>query len=227
MREKSKVRQLEIGPELRAQVKEYLEKQGYEITEGAKLLGKSGIEHTFDMLAQRDDGFTTYTIAICIAAGGNSETEAGTVFSFANKAYDTSIQDRVLIAIPGLGQEAKELAQKQRIKVIDGERIESLLDLKPMPPVKPKEPFRFETKDQLVGSLANLGYKVEEKAKVRGRSGVEYTFDILAYTDIDEVGHSLGIDFLSGEREISLEQVVLFDTKAYEVGIDDKVIVVS
>ncbi len=221
------MRQLEIGPELRAQVKEYLEKQGYEITEGAKLLGKSGIEHTFDMLAQRDDGFTTYTIAICIAAGGNSETEAGTVFSFANKAYDTSIQDRVLIAIPGLGQEAKELAQKQRIKVIDGERIESLLDLKPMPPVKPKEPFRFETKDQLVGSLANLGYKVEEKAKVRGRSGVEYTFDILAYTDIDEVGHSLGIDFLSGEREISLEQVVLFDTKAYEVGIDDKVIVVS
>ncbi len=221
------MRQLEIGPELRAQVKEYLEKQGYEITEGAKLLGKSGIEHTFDMLAQRDDGFTTYTIAICIAAGGNSETEAGSVFSFANKAYDTSIQDRVLIAIPGLGQEAKELAQKQRIKVIDGERIESLLDLKPMPPVKPKEPFRFETKEQLVESLANLGYKVEEKAKVRGRSGVEYTFDILAYTDIDEVGHSLGIDFLSGEKEISLEQVALFDTKAYEVGIDDKVIVVS
>ena len=220
------MRQLEIGPELRSQVREYLKKQGYEITEGAKLPGKSGVEHTFDMLAQRDDGFATHTIAICITAGSDSETEAGTVFSFANKAYDASIQERILIAIPELSQEAKELAQKQRIKVINKEQIESLLNLKPKPPVKPKEPFRFETKEQLVESLANLGYRVEEKAKVRGRSGVEYSFDILAYTDIDGVGHSLGIDFLNGEKEISLEQVSLFDTKAYEVGIDDKVIVV-
>ena len=224
------MRQLEIGPELTARVKGYLEKQGYKITEGAKLVGKSGIEHTFDMLAQRDDGFTTYNIAICTTTGGNSEKEAATVFSFANRAYDADIQERVLIAIPGLGEEAKALAQKQRVKVIDGSRIESLLDLKsltPTPPVKLSEPFKFETKEQLVKSLANLGYKVEEKAKVRGRSGVEYTFDILAYADIDQVGHSLGVDFLSGEREISLEQVALFDTKAYEVGIDDKVIVVS
>jgi len=49
----------------------------------------------------------------------------------------------------------------------------------------------------------------------------------LSYTDIDQGGHSLGIDFLRAEKEISLEQVALFDTKAYEVGIDDKVIVVS
>ena len=221
------MRQLEIGPELRAQIREYLRKQGYEITEGAKLLGKSGIEHTFDMLAQRDDGFTTYTIAICIAAGGDRDTEVGTIFSFANKTYDTGIHNRVLIAIPGFTQEAKQLAKKQRIKVIDGEQIEALLDLKPVQLVKPKEPFRFETKDQLVESLANLGYMVEEEAKVRGGSGIEYTFDILAYTDIDQVGQSIGIDFLTGEEEVGLEQVSLFDTKAYEVGIDDKVIVVS
>jgi len=219
------VRQVEIGPELKSQVKEYLEKQGYEITEGAKLLGKSGVEHTFDMLAQKDDGFATHTIAICITAGGNSDTEAGTVFSFANKAYDAGIQERIFIAIPELSQEAKELAEKQRIKVINKAQIESLLNLKPKPPVKPKEPFRFGTKEQFMESLANRGYRVEEKAKVRGRSGVEYIFDILAYTDVDGVGHSLGIDFLNGTKEISLEQVALFDTKAYEVGIDDKIIV--
>jgi len=227
LRVEGKMRQLEIGPELRAQIREYLQKQGYEITERAKLFGKSGIEHTFDMLAQRDDGFTTHTLAICIAAGGDRDIEAGTIFSFANKAYDTGIHSRVLIAIPGFAREAKQLAKKQRIKVIDGEQIEALLDLKPMRPVKPKEPFRFETKDQLVESLANLGYRVEEEAKVQGGSGIEYTFDILAYTDIDQVGQSIGIDFLTGEEEVGLEQVSLFDTKAYEVGIDDKVIVVS
>ena len=225
--EEDKVHQLENGPELRNQIREYLQKQGYEITEGAKLLGKSGIEHIFDMLAQRDDGFTSHTVAVCITAGGNKEMEVGTIFSFANKAYDTGIHERVLIAIPKLSHEAKQLARKQRIKVIAREQIKSLLDLKPMPPVKPKEPFKFETKEQLVESLANLGYRVEEKAKVRGRSGVEYTFDVLAYIDSAQVSHGLGIDFLTGEKEVTLEQISLFDTKAYEVGIDDKAIVVS
>lgn len=227
LRGESKVHQMEIGPELRAWVRAYLEKQGYEVTEGARLLGKSGIEHTFDMLAQRNDGFATSTVAICIAPGGDREMEVGTIFSFANKAYDSGIPNRVLIAIPGLSQEANQLAQKQRIKVIDSEQVEALLNSKPMKAVKPKVPFRFETRDQLVESLINLGYKVEENAKIRGRSGVEYAFDILAHTDIDQVSHSLGIDFLAGEEEVSLEQVSIFDTKAYEVGIDDKVIVVS
>jgi len=221
------MRQLEVGPELKAQVREYLRKQGYEITEGAKLVGKSGIEHTFDMLAQKDDGFTTYTIAICFAAGGDRQAEVNTIFSFANKAYDTGILTRVLVATPELSPEAKQLAQKQRIKVVAAEEIETLFESKPVSPLKAKQPFRFETKEQLVESLVNLGYRVEEKAKVRGRSGVEYTFDILAYSNSDRVGQSLGIDFLSADEEVSLEQVSLFDTKAYEVGIDDKTIIVS
>ncbi len=224
---KSKVKQLEVESELRTKISDYLQKQGYEITEGAKRFGKSGIEHTFDMLAKRDDDFTSYTIAICIAPGGDRGTEAATIFSFANKAYDTGILDRILMATPGLSQEARQLAQKQRIKVIDGETIEEVLALETIQPVKPDEPFSFETKDQLVKSLTSRGYRIEERAKVQGRSGVEYTFDILAYSHDNQISHSLGIDFLSGEKEVSLEQVSLFDTKAYEVGIDDKAIVVS
>ena len=68
-----KMRQTRMSPQLRTQIREYLEQQGYAVTEEAKLLGKSGIEHTFDMLAQRNDGFTSYTIAIGIAAGGDRE----------------------------------------------------------------------------------------------------------------------------------------------------------
>jgi len=222
-----KVRYMEIDPGLKAQIRGYLEQQGYEVTEGAKLLGNSGIEHTFDMLAQRDDGFTTYNIAIGIAAGGDRDIEVGTIFSFANKAYDCGILDRILIAIPELSQETKQLARKQRIKVIAGEQIEQLLTLKPAQPVKPEEPVRFETKDDLVKSLTNRGYEVKEKAKIKGRSGVEYTFDILAHAENSQVEHKLAIDFLNGEKEVNLEQVMLFDTKAYEAGVDEKVIVVS
>jgi general secretion pathway protein E len=218
---------MEISPELRTQTREYLERQGYAVTEGARLPGKSGIEHTFDMLAQRDDGVTSYTIAIGIAAGGDREAEAGTIFSLANKAYDCGILDRILITIPELSKEMKQLALKQRIKVIDGERIEELSTPAPTKPVKPEEPDRFETKEGLVKSLANRGYGVKEKARVKGRSGVEYTFDILANSENDKVEHKLAIDFLDGEKEVGLEQVMLFDTKAYEAGVDEKIIAIS
>jgi len=223
----TKVRQMEISPELRTHVRKYLEQQGYEVTEGAKLLGKSGVEHTFDMLGQRDDGLTSYTVAVSIAAGGDGEAEAGIIFSFANKAFDCGILDRMLIAISELSQEAKQLAQKQRIKVIDGERIEQLLTLQTVQPAKPEELIKVETREDLVKSLANRGYGVKEKAKIKGRSGIEYTFDILANTENDQVEHRLAIDFFNGEKEVSLEQLMLFDTKAYEAGVDEKLIVIS
>jgi general secretion pathway protein E len=219
--------QMEISPKLKAQIREYLKQQGYEVTEGARLLGSSGIEHTFDMLAQKDDGFTSYNIAIGIAAGGDSKIEATSIFSLANKAYDCGILDRILIATSELSQEMKQLARKQRIKVINGEQIEQLLTVKPAQPAKPEEPVRFETKEELVKSLATRGYGVEENAKIKGRSGVEHIFDLIAHTKDGQVEHRLGIDFLNGDKEVDLNQVMLFDTKAYEAGVDEKVIVVS
>jgi hypothetical protein len=46
------------------------------------------------------------------------------VFAFDDKAYDCSIFDKVLIAIPGLDQEASRFAQRQRIKVFEAEALE-------------------------------------------------------------------------------------------------------
>jgi general secretion pathway protein E len=219
--------EMETSSKVRAQIAEYLKQQGYVVTQGAKRLGNSGIEHTFGLLAQRDDGFTSYTIAVGVASGGDREIEVGTIFSLANKAYDCGILDRILVAIPDLSQEAKQLARKQRIKVIGGEQIERLLAAKLAQPAKPEEPVRFETREGLVKSLTDRGYVTNEKAKVKGRSGLEYTFDLLAHAEIGEVERRVGIDFLNGDKEVSLEQVMLFDTKAYEVGLDEKVIVVS
>jgi len=224
----TKVRQIEISPELKTHVRKYLVQLGYNVTEEAKLLGKSGVEHIFDMVGQRDDGITSYTVAVSVASGGDKEAEASIIFSFANKAYDCGILDRLLIAIPELSEEAKQLAHKQRIKVIDGERVEEVLTLKIDLPVKPDDPAKVETIADLVKSLTNRGYEVKEKAKIQGRSGLEYTFDILADTEDDKVGHRLAIDFLNGnDKEVNLDQLMLFDTKAFEVGVDEKVIVVT
>jgi general secretion pathway protein E len=222
-----KVAQSGIALELKDQILEYLGKQGFEVTEEAKLMGKSGVEHTFDILAWRDDGFTSYKMAVCVTAGGDRNTEVTTIFNFANKAYDTGIVDRILVAAPEVSPEARQLASKQRIRVIDGKSMETLLASDPPASLKVGEPIKLETQEQLVASLQNRGYRVEERAKVESRSGVEYSFDVLAYVDMIGAAHSLGIDFLSGDNEVSLDQISLFDTKAYEVGVDDKIVIVS
>jgi general secretion pathway protein E len=215
------------SPELRTQITEYLEQQGYEVTEAARLVGKSGIEHTFDMLARRDDGLTSYNVAIGIAAGGDRDAQAGSIFTLSNKAYDCGILDRILIAIPDLSQEMKQLALKQRIKVVDGQHIGQLLSPKSKPPVKTEEPVRLESTEELVKSLTDRGYDVTEGARIKGRSGNEYDFDILANAKDGQVERKLGIDFLTEDKEVTLHEVMLFDTKAYETGIDDKFIVIS
>jgi len=221
-----KVQQLDPKLGLETQVIEYLKKQGYIVTENTKMRGKSGVEHTLDILAQKDDGFIIYAIAIDVLRGDDREGELSILFNLANKAYDAGIHDRALITPVELGQEAREFAQKQRIKVFDEQQMKALAS-KPPPPVRPSEFAKFETKSQLLESLGNLGYRVEEKAKVSGRSGVEYTFDILAYSDDGQIGYSLGIDIIHGEPEVGLRQITIFDTKGYDVGIDHKAIVVS
>ena len=63
---------LTLVPEtVKVRLTDYLRKQGFEVVEGAKLVGKSGVEHTFDILATRDTGLNNYRIAACIVKGGN------------------------------------------------------------------------------------------------------------------------------------------------------------
>ena len=217
----------EVGTDLQTQVREFLEQQGYEVTRDVKIKGKSGIQHTFDMLAKREIGLTSHTIAVGISSGGDAETETGVIFDLANKAYDCSISDRVLFTLSDLGQETVQMARKQRIKVINLDRIDQSSDSRPVPSVRPGDHGKFETREDLVKSLGELGYDVQEKARVKGRSGIEYTFDILARTGNGQVEHSMVIDFLNGDKEVSLDQVMLFDTKAYEVGVDERAIVVE
>jgi general secretion pathway protein E len=132
-----------------------------------------------------------------------------------------------MIAIPQVSSDSKELADKQRIKVINEKQIDTFLTELPEPVKttrKAGKSFQFENKEKLIQSLQHLGYKVEEKAKVKGRSGVEYTFDILAIGNSNRIGHKLGIDIKSGGQEVGLDAVSLYDTKAFDAALDEKII---
>jgi general secretion pathway protein E len=208
---------------LEQRLKTYLEKQGYQVLTDAQRQGKSGIEHNFNMLAQSDDGFTLRTMAIEFLIDEDNDSLASAIFNFANKAYDVGIKDRIIVAKPALDAENRQLAEKQRIKIVDEEKIDSFL-VTPPPRSEIQKSFRFENKAQLLDSLINLGYRIEENAKVVGRSGVEYVFDILAYASSARIAHSLAIDIMGGEREIEIDRVAYFDSKVFDTGVDDKAI---
>jgi len=206
---------------------EYLQNRGFQVTKNTRIQGKSGIEHTFDLVAKVDDGLINTTVAIRITSSEAKETEADIIFNFANKAYDAGLNDRVIIAVSGFKPESQKLAQQWRIKILDAKQVDSLSGFKELKnaSLAVKEPVKFDNKEQMVASLNARGYRVEENAKVTGRSGAEYTFDILAFIGTDFLGRTVGIDFLSDSDEVSLEQVSNFDTKAYDTGIANKILV--
>ena len=85
--------------------------------------GKSGADHTIDILATKDDGIIVHHIAIGIEVG-EEPVELDKVFDFDDKAYDIGILDKAIVAVPQLTNEARQFAQRQRIRVFEVKALE-------------------------------------------------------------------------------------------------------
>ena len=210
----------------------FLKRQGYEIFEMAKVSSKagSGAEHVLDILARRSDGFMTFLIGIGVAMSrDNDDIWLEDVFRFDNKVYDLGIHDKVLLAMPSINSEARQFARRQRIKAFDARELGEFLDISDDVPSHPVRelPFVYESRTQLLEYLRLQGYRTEEKAKIPGRSGAEYTIDIIAYFDDGLFTHTISIGILTDDKEVSLEAVSAYDTKVYDIGIHDKILLVS
>jgi general secretion pathway protein E len=213
--------------QLRTKFVERLKSLGYEVEQDAVLSGRSGARHSFDIIARRDNGFIAYTIAIDIVASNDGEVGLGQVFGFDDKCYDCGIKDKALIAFPRLDSVAARFAQGQRIKVFDEESLKEFLRSPVhMKGVREKLTSVPETKSGLVEALRKLGYSVEEDPTVAGRSGAKYSFDAVASFDDGIVTQKIGVDIITGEG-LSLNQISLFDTKAYDAGIQEKVLLTT
>jgi general secretion pathway protein E len=216
-------------PEIEDKVANYLQQQGYHVTRSAKITGQSGVGHVFDMLAEADDYMIHNTIVISFALNSGKDMLGSAIFNFSNQAYDAGINQRILVVDDEMDKKVKELARQKRVRIIDIKQIEALAkSAAPKPPAAPaKEKLIIESKEQLVKSLNQYGYRVRENAAIQGKSGVDYKFDIFCYNDIDNFGYSVAIDFLDSPAEVNLDQVSLFDTKAFDSGADYKVLVVK
>ena len=212
--------EFELKPKL--QLVEFLRERGYEVKENATVKGRSGAEHSIDILATRDNGIVTYNIAIGVKVAGD-EIGLGEIFDFDDKAYDSGIHDKILVVLPALRREAEKFASQQRIKVLEMRDLETVLTSAPQPAKEAKrEPFEFESKSKLIKYLKQQGYEVKENATVKGRSGAEHSIDILATKDDGIVTHHIAIGIEIAAEPIGLDKVFDFDDKAYDIGILDK-----
>jgi hypothetical protein len=216
---------LEFELKPKARFVEFLKQYGYEVQENAKVKGRSGAEHRIDILATRDDGVITHSVAIGVEIT-RDRIGLDRVLDFDVKAYDSGIHDKVLIAIPELGEDAKQFASYQRIRVLEPKDLEIVLVGGPQPGWEiVKEPFEFKSKSQLIQYLEKLGYRVKEKAEVKGRSGAAHIMDILATKDEGIITHRIAIGIEVDDKPMGLEKVFDFDDKAYDAGILDKVLI--
>lgn len=219
--------EFELKP--KAQLSQSLRNRGYEVKQNARLKGRSGAEHTIDILATRDDGIVVHNIAIGIEIA-DKPIELNRVFSFDNKAYDIGLHDEVLIAIPELTPEARQFAARQRIKILESADLEAFLSsVLPGSPHEVEarvktEPFQFESKSGLVGYLQAQGYQIKEATRLKGRSGAHHTIDILATRDAGIVMHNIIIGIEVSAQPIGIDKVFGFDDKAYDAGIRHKIL---
>ncbi len=223
--------QFELKPKSR--LIEFMKNRGYEVKENASVEGESGAKHTFDLLATRDDGVVVYNIAIGIEIA-DKPIELNRVFSFDDKAYDTGLYDKVLIAIPGVTLEARQFAARQRIKVLEPADLEAFSagDVSPAPPVETGkkvegEPFQFKSGSELVSYLQGRGYEVTEDARFKGKSETEHTVDFLATRDDGLVVHNIAIDVEVSDEPVGIDKVFDFDNKVYDAGIPNKILIAS
>jgi len=203
---------------------------GYDVREGreeATLVGRSGATHSFDVVATREDAFMSYTLACDVASSEQGEPLGlGAIFAFDDKCYDCGIRDKVFLVSPGLDAVAERFAQNQRIRVFDESRLRELL-AQSAETVLPegKSLAGWDSKTRVLQSLAALGYRTRRQAQITGRSGAEYTFDIVATFDDGIITHTIALDDL-GEGTIDVDKLSVFDAKAYDAGILDKAVLV-
>lgn len=204
----------------------FLGQQGYNVTENAQVKGRSGAQHSIDIVATRDDGLVTHSIAIGVEIA-REKVGLDRVLDFDVKAYDSGFHNKVLIVVPELGEEARKFAQLQRIEILEPERLEKVLTRGAGRAAEKieKEPFEFKSKAQLIEYLEQQGYTVKKNAKVKGRSGATHNIDILATRDEGIINHRIAIDIEVAVKPIGLDRTFKFDDKAYDAGILDKVLI--
>jgi len=108
-----------IAANARGLIVRFLRNRGYEVYERALILGKSGIEHIFDIFARRDDKIVVPTIAIGIGSETGQPLGLDELSKFDAAAFDAGIRNKVYLGLSEISTQAKQFAMQQKIDIIE------------------------------------------------------------------------------------------------------------
>jgi len=112
----------------RATIIRFLRSRGYEVYEMAKITGKSGTEHVFDIIGRRDDKIITPTIAVAVVGNPSGQPiDANEIAQFDSAAYDAGIRNKAFLGIPKVTTQAKQIAHQQRIEILEWQDLSRLV----------------------------------------------------------------------------------------------------
>jgi len=115
-----------VATNARGIIVRFLRNRGYEVYERALILGKSGIEHIFDIFARRDDKIVVPTVAIGIGSETGQPVGLDELSKFDAAAFDAGIRNKVFLGLTEISTQAKQFAMQQRIDVIEQQDLRKL-----------------------------------------------------------------------------------------------------
>lgn len=106
-------------------LKKILREAGYEVEVSTAIRGASGTSHSFDLVSSKTHGNqrTVITADMAICDGVCGEEHVISVFA---KTFDVSPTKSILIAIPGLSDTAKKLANLYKLETVEGAKPEQI-----------------------------------------------------------------------------------------------------
>jgi hypothetical protein len=123
-----------LGWVLVAPLREFLTEEGFQVESPAFLKGKSGANHMFDIAAYKGQATRKVTVIDLASSTENTVSEQPVIALFA-KIFDVSPDHAYLIAIPGISENGKKMAELYSIQVIEAknqkEAIKALKDKLP------------------------------------------------------------------------------------------------
>lgn len=108
---------------LLAPMKSMLESLQYRVSMPGSLVGGSGAEHNFDMIALKENREKMEVVVVDVVSSNDvvDETPVATMFA---KVFDVKPTKAFLVAIPRMNESGKKLSQLYGIEVIEAKNVE-------------------------------------------------------------------------------------------------------
>ena len=110
-----------------AAIREFLMKEGLNVESPGLLKGKSGANHSFDIVAYKGDTPQKAIVVDLAMSTGSIVSEQPVIALFA-KIFDVSPERAFLIAIPKLSENGKKMAELYKIHAIEAKNQEGALE---------------------------------------------------------------------------------------------------